>query len=339
MMFIFSVRGKLYFEYETSEVYSFHMPRTLKKPIARVEKKVEKKIDKNIDKKSVMIILGTCCLAALVLWSGSVITELAMKLEASEHASQIWKAGTDGASDERERRLTCEGELDNCQGTLGNAYDQMKANSVKYVLDSGAMLAREWRASDEVREFWLEKPGEDPSSSTTRIKVVEVPEVVESSGKGFAINKLSNGLYKFAAIDGNLGAGVSLIGLIDPNTLNFFTFTNTSEKDEGYFITAPGLERGFVTAHIATENCATSSTAVVDRLDWNGEVLYAFKKPPTIKCSFSQLIKKNVYRAFVISEDGAVARDLKSFVLTMQNGQQFRLRLNGAEKPTVTVIR
>jgi hypothetical protein len=307
---------------------------------ARVPKKSPaKKLPPKRDTAWAVSIVGLCVLAALVLWSGSIISELALKLDATEYALQSWKTSATGDNNERTKRFTCEGELSDCQGTLASAYDGMTTSSLKYVLDSGAFLSREWTEDETRQELWLVKDAEIGSSASSVRKLVGSFDIISgpAGGNAFSIKRLPNGLYQFVATADYTEGNSETMGLIDSETLRFITFTDSADRQK-IVIATPEITNASITPHLREDTCATLSKAVIDRLDWNAETLYQFRKPPTINCEFSELGGGNVLLAFSKIEARAVTRDLKSVVLRLQTGQALKLQFNGAKKPTVTVV-
>lgn len=270
-------------------------------------------------------IVGLCVLAALVLWSGSMITELTYRLQLAQNNLQQVRV------DDQE----CEPQSAFCTPDP----DTTTTSSLQYVLDSGAYLSREWTEDETRQELWLVKEAEIGSSASSVRKRVGSFDIIAgpAGGNAFSIKRLSNGLYQFVATADYAEANSETMGLIDSETLRFMTFTDSADRQK-IVITTPEITNASITPHLREDTCATLSKAVIDRLDWNTEALYQFRKPPTISCDFSELGGGNVMLAFTEIEARAVTRDLKSVVLRLQTGQALKLQFNGVKKPTVTVV-
>ncbi len=289
-----------------------------------LKKSPPKKLPPKRDTAWAVSIVGLCVLTALVLWSGRMITELAYRLQLAKNNLQQVQAGVQ----------ECEPQTNFCP-----PQPEVATSSIHYVLDSGTYLSREWGEDEAKQDFWLVKEETVDSSASSVRKFVGSFDVVELGVQKnpFSIKRLPNGLYQFVATADYIETGSEVMGLIDSQTLNFITFTDSGDG-QGIAVSTPEIPKALIAPHLGSDDCVTSSKAVVDRLDWNEEVLYQFRKPPTIKCSFNEMRGENYLEAFPAVEGLSVTRDLKSFVLRLQTGQALRLQFSGAKKPTVTVV-
>ncbi len=258
----------------------------------------------------IVAIVEACILVVVVLYAGFVIYDLMNQLRTARLGN-----GT---------AYVCERDLKACQQQAAeSSRNQEEMLPLRYVLDNDVLLVREAKGDGPKQDFWLVKEPTDDSSEGIK-KFIGSFEVAEGPGtmQAFSLKKRSDGLYTFTATADYVEAGSETVGYIDPKTLNFVTFSNVSERQNDLRLSSQDVSEAFITPHLSQENCATSSSAVIDRLDWNSEILYAFRSPPKVKCFVNELAGGIGVSALPTDITKlSVARNQQSFVLPLQNGQ------------------
>ncbi|MCC6563414.1 hypothetical protein IT087_00810 [Candidatus Uhrbacteria bacterium] len=233
------------------------------------------------------------------------------------------------------RALACESKVDGCTQTQ-KALEELTVTSTRYfALEDGVLLVEESTENGPDRLYRLVSDARDGNQDVTGNVLGSFPVASHPSGDGgFALKRLSNGLYRLDVSADYIEAGESTTGYINASAKRFLTVSSAS-FDFGLTLRTPEIERGVLEPHLSKDDCATSSKATIDGILWNGNLEYRFAKPIQTKCTYIELGGANIIDFF--GQEMVPPLNLSSIDIPLKTGGRLHVEFRGGNKPNFSL--